>query len=71
MEIVDGNDINVLDPSWVDKIQTLGIFERTKIAIKEKNGREYAFTPVSMEQKMLLEEISQELMDVGRVEKIF
>ncbi len=62
MDIVDGNTVNVLSERWIESIQSIGVFDGDKIAVKLKSGREYAFSPVSDAQLLLMEEIISDLV---------
>ncbi len=68
MEVRDPRTVDVMDPLWMESIKSLGIVcidGKRMIAVQTKNDDEYAFLPDSEVKKALLEEIEQELANVG------
>ena len=68
LDIIDISDETILNDSWSTSISTLGVTlidGKRHVAVRHKDGREYAFLPSTKMQSLLLDEIQTELVSVG------
>lgn len=73
LRIIDGSSIDVTSDVWMESVKNYGVTvvgADRMVVIETHNGDEYAFKPVNEAQRILIEEIAKDLVDLGATTRV-